>query len=365
MNFRITISSLTLLFCFTLFSSGQDTLLLFHPTAYNLEVIQKLMDEELFQLENYHVRGVYHPGETYNYSKAQSYIDQKGAKHFSLREVRGELGPENIFRENPASGQFAELFKGSRGALFMGGPDIPPAVYGEKVHLLTVVTDPFRHYLELSYLFHLLGGSQDREWVPYLEQKPCYLINGICLGMQTLHVATGGTMVQDIPSELDGIWNAEDLLALPPDQMHRNYMDYMITACDDPTSYHFHRVKLKQGLSLTSGIGFKSDSPPLVLSSHHQAVENLGSDWVVTASSMDGRIIEGIQHRRYPHVLGVQFHPEKPGLFDPSIHHPSGCNSTINFQEAIENSDSYTFHVAFWHYLAQILNRDRDGIKTE
>ena len=151
MNFRITISSLTLIFCFSLCSSGQDTLLLFHPTAYNLEVIQKLLDEELFQLEAYHVLGVYHPGETYDYSKAKAYIDQNKASHFSLREVKGELGPAYIFRENPASGQFEELFKGSRGALFMGGPDIPPAVYGEKVHLLTVVTDPFRHYLELCF----------------------------------------------------------------------------------------------------------------------------------------------------------------------------------------------------------------------
>ena len=40
------------------------------------------------------------------------------------------------------------LFSISKGALFMGGPDIPPAVYNESVHLLTSVTDPFRHYCE-------------------------------------------------------------------------------------------------------------------------------------------------------------------------------------------------------------------------
>jgi len=365
MNLRTSISSLFLLFCLTFSSTGQDTLLLFHPTAYNLEVIQKLMDEELFQLETCHVLGVYHPGETYDYSQTEAYMDLNKTTRFSLREIEGELGPDNIFRENPASGQFLDLFIRSRGALFMGGPDIPPAAYGEKVHLLTVVTDPFRHYLELSYLFHLLGGIQDREWVPYLEQNPAYLINGICLGMQTLHVATGGTLIQDIPTELYGIWNAEELLALPPDQMHRNYMDYMISTCDEPTSYHFHRIALKEGSTLTSGLGFDSGSAPLVLSSHHQALENLGSDWEVTATSMDGRIIEGIQHRRYPHVLGVQFHPEKPGLFDPSIHHPSGCSSTINFQEAIENSDSYTYHVAFWHYLSQILKENRSDLPDE
>ncbi|MDF1576304.1 MAG: gamma-glutamyl-gamma-aminobutyrate hydrolase family protein [Bacteroidales bacterium] len=360
MNFRLSFPILILILSTSLFSAGQDTLLLFHPTVYNLEVIQKLMEEELFPLEGYHVLGVYHPGETYDYRKTKDYIDQKQTGLFSIRQIKGELGAEHLFRKNSASEEFRELFKCSEGALFMGGPDIPPSVYGEKVHLLTAVTDPFRHYLELSYLFHLLGGTQDREWVPYLEQKPGYLINGICLGMQTLHVATGGTLIQDIPTELYGIWNAEDLLSLPPDQMHRNYQDYLNTDCADPTSYHFHKVTLSKGETLSRGIGFRSGTLPLVLSSHHQAIEKLGPDWMVTATSMDGRIIEGIRHRKYPHVLGIQFHPEKPGLFDPSIHHPSGCHSTINFQEAIANSDSYKFHVAFWNYLGRVLQKNRE-----
>ena len=204
MKFRLSITTLILLLAFKLSSSGQDTVLLFHPTAYNLEVIQKLVDEELFQLDGYHVLGVYHPGESYDYSEAETYLDQHKSSLFSLREIQGELGPENLFRENPATGQFRKLFECSQGGLFMGGPDIPPVVYGEEVHLLTRVTDPFRHYVELSYLFHLLGGSQNTAWIPYLEKKPDYVINGICLGMQTMHVATGGTMVQDIPTELPG-----------------------------------------------------------------------------------------------------------------------------------------------------------------
>ncbi|MCD4711203.1 MAG: gamma-glutamyl-gamma-aminobutyrate hydrolase family protein [Bacteroidales bacterium] len=359
MKLRKSIAGLILLFCINFYSVGQDTILLFHPTAYNLEVIQKLVNEGLFLLDGYHLLGVYHPGESYDYSEANAYIEQHNATHFSLRELNGELGPENIFRKNPATGQFRKLFECSGGALFMGGPDIPPVVYGEEVHLLTRVTDPFRHYLELSYLFHLLGGSQDPDWAPYLEENKTYLVNGICLGMQTMSVATGGTMVQDIPTELYKIWNAEEVLALPPDQMHRNYMDYLNRGCEDPTSYHFHRVALAENMILTSGIGFNNGTDPLVLSSHHQAIEKLGSGWEVAATSMDGKIIEAIQHTRYPNVLGIQFHPEKPGLFDPSIQHPGGCDSTINFQEAIGNSDSYLFHVAFWKYLAQILLQNR------
>jgi putative glutamine amidotransferase len=353
------ITGLILLSCITLSAAGQDTVLMFHPTAYNLKVIQNLVDEGLFSLEGYHLLGVYHPGEQYDYREAEAYIDRQMDPRFSLREINAVLEPEALFQENQATEAFRALFESSNGALLMGGPDIPPVVYGEEINLLTSVTDPFRHYLELSYLFHLLGGSQDPEWTPYLEENKNYLVNGICLGMQTMNVATGGTMVQDIPTELYGLFEAEDILALPPDQMHRNYMDYLNRGCEAPTSYHFHRVLLAKRMILTNGIGFKSSTPPLVLSSHHQAIERLGMGWEIAATSMDGKIIEAIEHSRYPHVLGIQFHPEKPGLFDPSIEHPQGCDSTINFQQAIENSDSYLFHVAFWTYLDNQLQKQR------
>ncbi len=360
MKIRLNIVALILLLAFNLTIRGQDTILLFHPTAYNLEVIKKLAEEDLFLLDGYHVLGVYHPGESYDYSKAADFIDLHMDLEYSLREITGDLEPGNIFRENSATAQFRELFECSQGALFMGGPDIPPVTYGEEIHLLTSVTDPFRHYVELSYLFHLLGGSQNTGWVPYLEENQSYLVNGICLGMQTMNVATGGTMVQDIPTELYGIWNAEEILSLPPDQMHRNYMDYLSSGCEDPTSYHFHRISLKANMMLSSGLDFSSDSSPLVLSSHHQALEKLGHGWKVCATSMDGKIVEGIQHKRYPNVLGVQFHPEKPGLFDPTIEHPRGCKDTINFQEAIADSDSYEFHLAFWKNLGNLLQSNRE-----
>ena len=305
MLFRLRILFLFPMLSMLCIAAGQDTVLLFHPTAYNLELFQKLNEEEIFSLDAYHVLGVYHSGETYDYSKSEEFIALSGATQFSLREISAALEPQTLFRENPASGDFRKLFSCSNGALFMGGPDIPPLVYKEKVHLLTRVTDPFRHYLEISYLFHLLGGKQNEAWSPYLEKKPGYVINGICLGMQTMHVATGGSMVQDIPSELYKIWNAEDVLDLPRDQMHRNYMDYLSKDCEGPTSYHFHKIDLKTEGLLGSVLGFSADSDPLVLSSHHQAIDKPGPEWEVIATSMDGRIIEAIHHTRYSHVLGL------------------------------------------------------------
>lgn len=359
MRNRIFSICLLLLHIFLLQSSAQDTLLLFHPTAYNLQVFQQLQDEGIFSPEDCHILGVFHENEAYDYEKASDFLNLHPEAPFSLRKIKGPLHPGNIFGENPCTSQFKSLFANSKGALFMGGPDIPPVTYHEKVHLLTSVSDPYRHYFELSYLFHLLGGSQNKDWIPCMEKNANYLISGICLGMQTMHVATGGTMVQDIPSELYKIWNANELMEGDPDQMHRNYADLLNTGCDAPTSYHFHRIKLKKKDMLTKGIGFKSSTPPLVLSSHHQALENLSECWVVVATSMDERIIEAIRHGSYPHVLGVQFHPEKPGLFDPSVEHPQNCNSSINFQEAIKGTDSYDFHLAYWKYLAQTLNEIR------
>lgn len=339
--------------------TAQDTILLFHPTAYNLELFQLLADEGIFDLNGYHVLGVYHEKESYDYSQAEVYIAHHPASRMSLQVIKGALDPGNLFRENGCSGQFKNLFNASRGALFMGGPDIPPAVYHEPVHLLTSVTDPYRHYCEASYIFHLLGGSQDPSWLPFMETRQQYLVSGICLGMQTLNVATGGTLVQDIPTEIYGTWIADEILSFPADQMHRNYADMVNTGCDTPTSYHFHHIILEKGAFLSKGTGFSHRKEPLVLSSHHQALEKLGADLVVTATSMDGKIIESIGHNRYPHVFGVQFHPEKPGLFDPTIEHPQSCNSTINFQQAIKHTDSYTFHLAYWNFLGEILQEIR------
>jgi putative glutamine amidotransferase len=177
--------------------------------------------------------------------------------------------------------------------------------------------------------------------------------------MQTMHVATGGSMIQDIPTEVYGIWEAEDILDQPGNQMHRNYMDYLSTGCEDPTSYHFHEINLKEGKILDAGMGIGAKDRPLVLSSHHQAIESPGTDWEVVATSLDGRIIEAIKHKRYAQVMGIQFHPEKPGLFDPSVEHPKACGSTINFQNAIANSVSYDFHVAFWKQLGRFLQNNR------
>ncbi len=335
--------------------------MLFHPTAGNLEVIQRLRDKQILDLEGIHILGVYHERETYDYSGADSFMDDHPGFTVSLLEIKDSLAPGHLFQENECSRVFARLFQGSVGALFMGGPDIPPSLYNSQLHLLTEVTDPFRHYLEASYLFHLLGGYQDPKWKPWMEENREYLISGVCLGMQTLNVATGGTLVQDIPSEIYHIWHVEELLALPPEQVHLNYEEMLNAGCEAPTSYHFHPIHLTSGSFLSSGEGTETAEHPLVLSAHHQCVGSIGKELSVAATSMDGRVIEALQHTRFPHVFGVQFHPEKPGLFDRTILHSTGCGTTASFYETIADTRSYEFHLAYWGHLGRILQSVKKG----
>jgi len=335
---------------------SQDTLLLFHPTAYNLQLFMTLSSSGLLNLEGYHVLGVYHEQENYDYTESRAFLTDEGRDDYSLRSLNGPSEIDSLFCLNACSEVFWELFTCSRAAFFMGGPDIPPALYGKKMHLLTRVTDPYRHYLEISYLFHLLGSYEDPDWVPYLEQEPEYLVSGICLGMQGMNVATGGTLVQDIPTEIYGIWNLEDLLLFPDDRIHRNYRNMAGPMCTNATSYHFHRVHIEPG-SFMAQDGSAGQIHPRVLSSHHQAVGIQGKGWQVAASSMDGKIIEALEHDKYPHVFGVQFHPEKPGLFDPEIVHLQTCSDSISFYQTITSAKggSETFHREYWRNLGRIL----------
>lgn len=48
--------------------------------------------------------------------------------------------------------------------------------------------------------------------------------------MQTMNVATGGTLIQDIPSEIYKLQYVEDVLKLDPARLHRNYHNWSSTA---------------------------------------------------------------------------------------------------------------------------------------
>jgi putative glutamine amidotransferase len=363
MKHKITIQFLFLiLFSFSLFSQNTDssreknTLLLMHPSVGTISLITYLMDEGIFPLENYQIKGVYFAKEITDYSESVKYIREKKLS-IVLEKVDLSLNPDHLYEKNPCSPAFEKLFSESSGVIFFGGPDIPPHIYGEKTNTLTGIDDPYRHYFEASFLFHLLGGFQNEKFVPLLDKNPDYMVVGFCLGMQTMNVATGGTLIQDIPLEVYNQKYVEDILSLPVENLHRNYSNNI----PDITSLfwgNIHPIKItdeswivKQGLA-------KADQLPVVVSSHHQAAEKTGLNLKIAATSTDGKIIEALEHTKFPNVIGFQFHPEVPEIYNyDNTYRSSSAGEPFSLRAAIETGKGYEFHIAFWKRVAEILEK--------
>lgn len=295
--------------------AGEKYIILMHPTVNNIKTFNNLVKNKIFPLPNdYKAIGVYHSKEEYNYKASIEYMRKEGLTNIALFKIDSPISDEMLYKQNSCSDIYKYLFDNSKGAIFFGGPDIPPACYGEKTSNLTAITDPFRHYMEISFLFHLLGGSQDTTFIPFLKQRPDYPVLAICLGMQSINVATGGTLYQDIPSEIYSLTNVEDILNMPKNQQHRNYnVDYNLDT--NVTYYHYHQIAIEKGTLLSSYIS-NDTIHPVVWSSHHQSIEKLGKGLQIAAKSMDGKVVEAITHANFPNIMGVQFHPEKRELYN-------------------------------------------------
>lgn len=152
-----------------------------------------------------------------------------------------------------------------------GDFDIPPERYGQAARGRLDTPKPARTDFEWALLEAALEQN-----VPVL---------GICGGMQLLNVVLGGTLVQDIGTDVAG--------ALEHEQ---------------PTSpaVPHHPVELTPGCALAEALGRTQIE---VNSTHHQAVDRPGPALEVMGRAPDG-VIEAIAHREKASVLGVQWHPE-------------------------------------------------------
>jgi len=323
-------------------------ILIAHPTASNIDILSTLSIQGLLDLNQVQLVGLYHCKEKYDYAKSQAMLDTLSSLNMYLVELKDSLQADKLYQENEVSDEFEELFANSDAIFFFGGPDIPAELYKEEQSPLTKVYDPYRHYFEASFLFHLLGGYQDKAYKALLKEKPNYLIHGICLGMQSMNIATGGSLIQDIPSEIYQSTETEGLSHLEMNEIHRNYYRQMPANEDlELTGFHFHQINFK-GSFFWKLTGIKKKASPLVNSYHHQAIEKLGKGFKVSALSTDGRIIEAIYHKKYRNVFGIQFHPERSGFYKPKNKvqfTPQG--EAKFFPEWIDNK-SMDFHKAYW-----------------
>ncbi len=108
---------------------------------------------------------------------------------------------------------------------------------------------------------------------------------GICRGLQVMNVAFGGTLYQDIPSQVKG-------------SIKHNQRA--------PGNYGTHSIKIESGSILREQIGVDSVA---VNSFHHQSVKDLAPGFRATAFAIDG-VVEAIEMIGNEKVFGVQFHPE-------------------------------------------------------
>lgn len=159
------------------------------------------------------------------------------------------------------------------GLLLSGGVDVDPQAYGAEPHARLGEVDPARDAFELAVV------RAARE-----AGRP---ILGICRGMQLANVAFGGTLVQDIPSELPGA-----------------FRHAQSTTDMEATS---HRVQLEAGTGLRRLAGADEVR---VNSFHHQSMACVAPGFRVTARAGDG-VIEAMEHVEGPFFQCVQWHPER------------------------------------------------------
>jgi putative glutamine amidotransferase len=161
-----------------------------------------------------------------------------------------------------------------------GSPaDLDPVHFGAKRHRATAGADAARERADFALLEHALAAG-----------KP---VLAICYGIQSLNVFLGGSLVQDIPTELG--------TTIRHNPEHDKYPD------GTETPDIFHGVWIDEGrvLKLSGAPGAE------VNSSHHQSVLEPGRGLRVTARAADG-VVEAVEWTADENwVVGVQWHPER------------------------------------------------------
>lgn len=192
--------------------------------------------------------------------------------HHCIRAVRAAGGEPVVLAADAPS--WTARIETLDGIIFTGGEAVDPRRYGEVNEGLCQTVIPERDELELEALQFCRGRG-----LPVL---------GICRGMQFLNVMLGGKMLQDIVSTTDIEHRADD------------------------TASRFHTIAVLPETKLAAIRG--ADGPMRVNSSHHQGLraEHLAPGLRLGAIAPDG-IVEGIESSDDTFLMGVQFHPEKPG----------------------------------------------------
>ncbi len=157
------------------------------------------------------------------------------------------------------------------GILLTGGPDVDPARYGEETLPACGQIIPQRDEME-DLLFQAALAAD----------KP---VLGICRGVQAMNVALGGTLWQDLPTQVSGP---------------------LIHSQSRPYDKTWHKVSVTPGTPLAELLGVEELA---VTSRHHQAVKDVAPALKTMAYAPDG-VVEAVWMPGKRFVWGVQWHPE-------------------------------------------------------
>lgn len=159
--------------------------------------------------------------------------------------------------------------------LLAGGQDIHPSFYGAAPHPRLGPTNPLQDEVEIA-----LARRAVAEGLPVL---------GVCRGAQLLNVALGGTLYQDLPSDLPGT------------------LDHNESTTRRDMAHLAHPIALEGGAWLAGQL----DADEVVVNTlHHQALREVAPGLRVVARAPDG-VVEAVEGTGAGFVLGVQCHPEE------------------------------------------------------
>jgi putative glutamine amidotransferase len=173
----------------------------------------------------------------------------------------------------PRGNYLGSIVQSLDGLLLPGSDsDVDPMLYGREPHPMLGTVQP-------------LKDSTDLKVLRFAEELKVPVF-GICFGMQSLNVSRGGTLIQDIGSQISNPIKHEQ---------------------GTPRDRKSHQVSFLEG-SLVARLA--ESTVVAVNSHHHQAVEAVGRELVPTAWTSDG-VVEAIEDPRTDRwVVGVQWHPE-------------------------------------------------------
>jgi putative glutamine amidotransferase len=169
------------------------------------------------------------------------------------------------------------------GLILPGGGDIDPSAYHGSLHKQLRGIDDDRDRVEIN-----LAREAVKTEKPFLA---------ICRGHQVLNVALGGTMWEDLASQMPG--------AIRHDYNGNG------ARTDRP-----HTVQVRRGSRLAAILN--NEMVP-VNSLHHQGLRDLAPELSISATAPDG-LIEGVEIEGHPFAVGVQWHPENLVKIDPAMH---------------------------------------------